>query len=89
MIEIDTSPNFISERCYKASQTVIYGDEYFAENEAIKKCIDRLRAIGHEEYELLDNALEHKDAITFMFERASYLQGMRDTLRLIAGMQID
>lgn len=87
MIEIDTSPNFISERCYKASQTVIYGDEYFAENEALKKCRDLSRIKGSEE--LLNNALEHKDAITYMFERASYLQGMRDTLRLIAGMQID
>lgn len=89
VIKIDISPDFISERCYKASQSVIYGNEYSKEEQALQKCIDRLRAIGHEEYELLDNALEHKDAIRFMFEHASYLQGMLDTLRLIAGMQID
>lgn len=87
MIKIDINPDFISERCYKASQSVIYGNEYSKEEQALQKCIDQSRIKGSEE--LLDNALGHKDAITFMFEHASYLQGMRDTLRLIAGMQID
>lgn len=89
MIKIDISPDFISERCYKASQSVIYGNEYSKEEQALQKCIDRARAIGHEEYELLEKALGHKDALTFMFEHASYLQGFRDVIRLVAGMQID
>ena len=55
----------------------------------MQKCIDRARAIGHEEYELLEKALGHKDAIMFMFEHANYLQGFRDVIRLVAGMQID
>ena len=83
------SPDFVSDRCYQASQSVIYSHEYSAENEALQKCIDRARAIGHEEYELLNNALGHKDAMQFMFENASYLQGFRDVLRLVAGMQLD
>lgn len=87
--EYSQMPEYLPARCFRASQKVIYTDKYIAENEALQKCIDRVRAIGHEEYELLNEALEHSDAMQYMFEEASYLQGFHDVLNLVGRGRLD
>ena len=68
---------------------MIYSDKYNNEEKELQKCIDRARALGHEEYKLLNEALGHRDTITFMLERASYLHGFRDVIKLVSGMPLD
>lgn len=82
-------PELIPARCYKASQRVIYTDAYQTEHEALERCFDKARAISPEAFDLLNKALGHKDAITFMFEEASYLQGFHDVLDLVGRGRLD
>ena len=83
------TPDFISERCYSASQSVIYNNAYNVRQEALRRCIEKAQTIGHEEWQLLEKALEHQNAINLMLERASCLQGFRDVINLMGGMQLD
>lgn len=82
-------PEYLPARCFRASQKVIHTDKYIAKNEALQKCIDRAQAIGHEEYELLNEALEHSEEMQYMFEEASYLQGFHDVLDLVGRGRLD
>ncbi len=82
-------PELIPARCYKASQRVIYTDAYQTEQEALERCFDKARSISLEAFDLLNKALGHKDAITSMFEEASYLQGFHDVLDLVGRGRLD
>lgn len=81
--------DFVPSRCHKASKQVIYTDKYLDEDKGLQQCIQRMQEIGHEEWQLLEKALGHKDGIMYMFEEASYLQGFHDVLDIVARGRLD
>lgn len=81
--------DFVSSRCYKSSQKVIYTNEYRDTEQALQRCIDKMKEIGRDEWQLLDDALHYKEKIMFMFEEYSYLQGFHDVLDIVSRGRLD